>query len=107
MTTDLVPFDPGELVLSGRDVLLDPLRADDAAALAAAAKTREHYCFNPVADGVEQAVAYFRRALRQRAERFRYPFAVRFRGRIVGTTSFSDFQPWEWPAASATPRRDR
>jgi RimJ/RimL family protein N-acetyltransferase len=90
-------FDPGDLRLTGTQVALEPLRPDHAGALAAAAaESREHYMFNPVPDGAEEAATYIERALRQRASGQRYPFAIGLRGRIVGSTSYFEFQPWEW-----------
>ena len=35
------------------------------------------------------------------------PFTVLWRNRVVGSTSYSDFQPWEWPAGSEKQRVDR
>lgn len=97
-----------ETILRGRDVVLRPLTADDTAALAAASgESREHYLYNPVPDGVESAAAYVERALHAKARGLRYPFAIVWRGRIVGSTSYSEYQPWDWPVASEHERSDR
>ena len=89
------------LELQGVEVCLRPLASGDAEALAlAAAESRAHYSFNSVPDGVSEAKRYIDRALRQRAAGQRMPYAILWRGKIVGTTSYSDFQPWEWPANS-------
>ncbi len=97
---------PTELL--GIEVTVRPLAVDDAGALAAAAaESREHYQFNPVPEGLDGARAYIDRALRERDEGKRMPFAILWRQRVVGTTSYSDFQPWDWPVGSEHQRRDR
>jgi len=97
-----------ELVLRGRDVLLRPLSHDDVPALAAASgESRAHYQYNPVPDGVQGAAAYVEHALVSKANGLRYPFAISYRGRIVGTTSYSDYQPWKWQVPSEHQRADR
>lgn len=54
----------GDLELRGADVLLRPLRDDDAPALAwAAAESRDSYRFSPVPDGPAETEAYVERAL--------------------------------------------
>lgn len=94
----MAQLDLGQLALTGRHVSLRPLQPSDAAALAvAAAESRENYRFNPVPDGLDAAETYVARALQQRADGTRYPFSVHFQGRIVGTTSYAEFQPWSWP----------
>jgi RimJ/RimL family protein N-acetyltransferase len=96
------------LVLTGREVILEPLELEHVEALAlAAAESRDHYRWNPVPDGVPAARQYVERAARARIEGRRLPFVIRFRSRVVGTTSYSDFQPWEWPAGSPEQRSDR
>lgn len=95
-------------MLKGRDVVLRPLSPADAAALAeAAAESREHYRFNPVPDGVEQARDYVATALRQRDKGERIPFVVLFHGQLVGTTSYACLETWRWPAGSALQREGR
>jgi len=98
----------GHIELSGREVRLRPLLDEDAPALAAAsAESREHYRFNPVPDGLTQTQAYIARALRGKAEGQRYPLTVIWRDRVVGTTSYYDFQPWSWPEGSPHQRTDQ
>lgn len=100
------PLDLGALALRGRDVLLRPLSEGDAPALAAAAsESRSHYGFNPVPEGLEGTHAAIARALRQRAAGVRYPFAVVWNDRLVGTTSYYEYQPWEWPPDVGRQRR--
>jgi RimJ/RimL family protein N-acetyltransferase len=95
-------------VLQGRAVVLRPTTPDDAGAFAAAAaESRDAYAYNPVPDGIEDAHTYIARALRQRDAGQRFPFTIVWRGRVVGTTSYSEFQPWQWPAACAEQRTDR
>lgn len=97
---------PGEL--RGVEVLLRPLSMDDAACLAtAAAESREHYRFNPVPDGPEEAQRAIERALRQRDAGQRLPFTILWRDRVVGTTSYSDFHLWEWPVGCPLQRTNR
>lgn len=94
--------------LSGREVVLRPLVAEDARALAvAAAEDRQSYGFNPVPDGFAEAEAYVANALQQQSLGERMPFAILWKGRIVGTTSFIEMRPWQWPEGSALQRRDR
>jgi N-acetyltransferase len=97
-----------EIVLRGREVLLRPLTAADVSDLAAASsESREHYLYNPVPDGPLAAAAYVERALAGKACGQRYPFAIVWRDRVIGTTSYSDYQPWEWQAVSEHARTDQ
>lgn len=97
-----------EITLRGRDVLLRPLTLDDVPALAAASgESREHYRYNPVPEGLQGSATYVERALSSKARGQRYPFAIEWRGRVVGTTSYSDYQPWEWAVPSVHARDDR
>lgn len=92
-------FDPGPLVLRGKYVELRPLAPEHAPALArAAAESRETYGYNPVPNGPDETRAYVQRALIQRERGQRYPFAIYFHGQLVGSTSYAEYQPWEWPA---------
>jgi RimJ/RimL family protein N-acetyltransferase len=96
------------LEMRGDEVLLRPLTVDDAAALAAAAaESREHYRLTFVPDGVEDSRAFIERAHRQRDAGQRLPFAVVWRDRVVGSTSYLDIQWWEWPPGSPLQRTDR
>lgn len=92
-------------VLRGREVELHPLRVEHVPALAAASsQSRESYRYNPVPDGVDEAEAYVLRALRAQDEGLRIPFVIRWRAQVVGTTSYSDYQPWQWPDGSVLQR---
>jgi RimJ/RimL family protein N-acetyltransferase len=103
-----MPLRFGSLVFRGREVTLRPLTLDDAGALAsAAAGSREHYRYSPVPDGMEQARAYVSDALGAVAAGQRYPFAVIWKDRVVGTTSYAHFEPWAWPPGSPMQRHDR
>jgi RimJ/RimL family protein N-acetyltransferase len=94
--------------LCGREVALRPLVAQDAPALAAAAaEDRNNYGFNPVPDGIAEAEAHIANALRQQSEGERMPFSILWRERVVGTTSYSELRPWQWPEGSALRRRGR
>ena len=102
----LIPFPP--LELRGREVHLLPLSMDDAEALAvAASEGRAHYGFNSVPDGPEEARLFIALALRQRDAGRRLPFKIVWRGRVVGSTGYSDYQTWEWPAGSPLQRTGR
>jgi len=96
------------VVLRGIEVELRPLDLADAASLAAAAsESRNAYGYTLVPDEPLEAERYVARALSMRSAGLRIPFAIRWRGRVVGTTSYSDFQPWEWGAGNARQRSDR
>jgi RimJ/RimL family protein N-acetyltransferase len=98
----------GDIELLGRETTLRSLSLDDAPALAdASSESREHYRFNPVPDGFDATVAYIERALAQKAAGQRHPFTILWRGRIVGTTSYSEFQPWPWPPGAERAARHR
>jgi N-acetyltransferase len=99
---------PTPLVLTGREVTLEPLALEHAEALAhAAAESRDHFRFTVVPDGVVEARAHIEHALRARAKGQRLAFVIRFNSRVVGTTSYSDYQPWHWPPGSPQQRTDR
>ena len=103
MTIDL-----GEIVLEGREVLLRPLAVEDAAALAhATAESQAAYGFSNVPLGLVECEAYIALALQMRAAGQRYPFAIVWNGRVVGSTSYSDYQVWQWPAGSPLQRSGR
>lgn len=90
------------ITLRGQEVELAPLAVEQAAELASAAEeSREHYRLTVVPDGVEETRAYIRAAV---ATRSRYAFVIRFRGTVVGTTSYLDMQTWKWPAGSPLQR---
>jgi RimJ/RimL family protein N-acetyltransferase len=97
----MTPLDLGHLELVGRRVALRPLLAAHAPALSAAAgESRDSFGFSPVPDGLDETVAYVGEALEQRQSGFRYPFVIEWQGRVVGTTSYYDYQPWHWPPGS-------
>lgn len=94
--------------LAGREVVLRALAEDDAPLFAAAtAESRETYAFNPVPEGLDGAHAYVTHALAQHAAGRRLPFAIEFRGRVVGCTSLYEMETWEWPPGSAMQRHGR
>lgn len=94
--------------MTGREVALVSLSHEHVGALAAAAaESREHYRYNPVPDGESGARSYVHRALDMHASGQRIPFAIVWKGRVVGSTSYYDFQPWAWPAQSSLQRIDR
>jgi N-acetyltransferase len=103
-----MPIDLGKIILQGRHVLLRPLEPGDAEPLAkAAGESREHYQFASVPGTLEAARSYIDRAIRERDAGTRYAFSIVFRGRIVGSTSFLDYQHWTWPPGSPLQRTDR
>lgn len=91
-------FDPGDIVLSDSEFLLRPLAPSDASGLCAAAtENRSQYLFNHVPDSVEATSTYIEAALAKRREGWRYPFAILKADKVVGTTSYSGYECWEWP----------
>lgn len=91
--------------LTGRDVTLRPLSIDDVPALALAAQeSREHYRFNPVPHGIEQATEHVTRALTQYDNGERMPFTIVFLDRVVGTTSYGNLEIWRLPSGSSLQR---
>src|SRR5688572_4437451 len=95
------------LELTGQEVSLLPLRVSDAPALArAGAESREHYACTHVPDGLADAEAYVAAALEQRARGERIPFAIVWRDRVVGSTSYYELSAWRWPTASPLQRDD-
>jgi RimJ/RimL family protein N-acetyltransferase len=103
-----MPIDLGKIILQGRNVMLRPLDQGDAEALAkAGGESREHYQYTPVPGNPEAARAYIDRALRERDDGTRYAFSIIYRGGVVGSTSYWDYQPWTWPPGSAMQRVDR
>lgn len=92
--------------LTGREVRLLPLLSEHAGPLAsAAAENREHYRYNWAPDGLAEATRYVEAALDQRTNGQRFPFVIEWQGRVVGTTSFAEYQPWRWPAVAADLQR--
>jgi RimJ/RimL family protein N-acetyltransferase len=96
------------ITLYGPTVTLRPLALDDAPALAAATgESREHYRFNLVPQGLEETQRYLEKALGERDAGRRMPFTILWHGRVVGSTSYWDLQPWQWPAGHPWQRADR
>jgi RimJ/RimL family protein N-acetyltransferase len=92
--------------LSGYGLLLRPLTIDDVDALnAASAESQETYRWTSAPDGSD-AIDYITQALRHKETGFRFPFAVVWQGRIVGSTSYMDIQYWEWPKHCDQPPRE-
>ena len=99
---------PENLTLRGTTVCLRPLREADAAALfAAASEARDSYGFTPTPDSLAAAEAYIARAHRMQAAGQRFAFAIEWQGRVVGSTSYANFQPWDWAGHAAQQRSDR
>jgi RimJ/RimL family protein N-acetyltransferase len=101
-------IDLGKLTMRGIEVSLRPMEAGDAEAFAeAAAESREQYAYTPVPRGLSEATEYIERAFRQRDAGQRYPFTILRHGRVVGSTSYCEYQPWPWPAGCPMQRQDR
>jgi RimJ/RimL family protein N-acetyltransferase len=86
--------------LTGALVRLEPLLAEHAPDLAAAAaRDRSQFAYTWVPDGVEDACRYVRVARDQLEEGRAVPFAVRSAvdGRVVGSTRFLDLEVFVWP----------
>jgi N-acetyltransferase len=91
------------VVLEGRHVRLEPLRAEHAPALLSAASgPRDTYGLTLVPATVEQAASYVATAVREQAEGVSLPFATvsRATGRVVGSTRFLHIEFWSWPAGN-------
>jgi len=96
------------IVLRSQTVVLSPLSADHAAALAeAAAESRDQFQYTRVPNGVEEARRYIEAALADQEAGRRMPFAIVWNGRVVGSTSYLDIQRWRWPAGSPLQRTDQ
>jgi N-acetyltransferase len=88
-------------------VVLRPLETGDVPDLARAAAERgasSTYGFIPV--GLTETRQYVDDALASRERGLRYPFAIVWNDRVVGSTSYWDFQIWTWPSGSALQRTD-
>lgn len=93
--------------LRGTHVLLRPLDLDDADGLArAAAESREHYGFTDVPDGIDDVRRFITDAFELAAAGERMAFTVEWDGRVVGTTSYWEMQPWRWQAGSTLQRAE-
>ena len=91
----------GLAILRGQTVTLRSLAAADAVAIAAAAsESRQHFAYIRVPGGVEEAQRYIETALADREAGRRLPFAIVWQDRLVGSTSYLDFQRWRWPVGS-------
>lgn len=98
-------YDPGHLVLQGRRTEIRPMLAEDAEMLQiAAAEDRSTYSYNWVPNH-DDATAYVETALSMKKQGHRYPFVVVHKGRVVGSTSYADYQPWKWPASHQQKQR--
>ncbi|MEM7257846.1 MAG: GNAT family protein, partial [Pseudomonadota bacterium] len=94
--------------LAGKEVELRPLSLDDAEALVlATSESRENYRLNNVPNGLEEAEIYIKKALSRWEDGKRMPFTVCWKGRVVGSTSYSDLSIWQWPPGSGMQRTDR
>jgi RimJ/RimL family protein N-acetyltransferase len=82
--------------------------AADAPALAAAAnESRDTYLFTTVPDSSDRGEGYVARALEMRSAGTRFPFTLEWNDRVVGSSSYMRYQPWQWPAGAAGQRIDR
>jgi RimJ/RimL family protein N-acetyltransferase len=92
-----MPLDFGDLNFALGDVRLAPLATEHAEQLAeAAGEDPSIYQYNNCPSGLIETEAYISKALKNRERGARYPFAIFFQGRIAGTTSYADYQPWSW-----------
>jgi RimJ/RimL family protein N-acetyltransferase len=92
-----MPLDFGDLSFELGEVRLLPLSVQHATQLAeAAGEDPSIYRYNNCPFGLEETKSYIGKALRQRESGLRFPFAIYFQERVVGTTSYADYQPWTW-----------
>ena len=92
------------LVLSGRQVRLEPLESTHVDGLtAAAASDRALYQWSPVPHGRDEAARYVETALGWRDAGTAVPFAiVRVAdGAVIGSTRFWNIERWAWPPGHA------
>jgi N-acetyltransferase len=95
------------VVLEGRFVRLEPLTAEHAPALLAAASgPRDTYGLTWVPGRLAEAAAYIDAALGEQTARRSLPFATvdRPAGRVVGSTRFLNIEYWNWPEGNACQR---
>lgn len=103
-----MPLDLGQLSFSLGEIHLSPLSMLHAMELSAAAGDDPAiYRYNNYPSGVEATKRYIGNALAQRAAGDRYPFAINFRGKVIGTTSYADYQPWAWQAGNPRQRLNK
>jgi len=103
MTIDFAP-----LTLSLGELILSPLCPEHAEDLcAASSEDPSLYSFSHTPIGLAQCQQYIAQALAQRAQGDRFPFAIHWRGRVIGSTSYAGYQPWSWPEGSPQQRSDR
>ncbi len=92
--------------LTGRHIVLEPLRSDHAAALAeAAAEARETYAWAPVPRTLQDAEVFVasRLALRDAGTWFSYATRRLSDNTVVGSTSFLNIERWDWPSSTENP----
>ena len=98
-----------EIVLTGSEVVLVPLALSHCSALERVAdefaQKRSDYPFSFVPLTPAEVRSYVDTALLQRGAGERYPFAVQWKGTVVGSTSYSTLEFWTWPEESAQMRR--
>lgn len=95
-------FDPGEIVLRKNGFVLRTLAMSDADELWNAARENQStYLYTQVPKSREMAVAYVSAALEGRRAGVRYAFAIVAGDRVVGTTSYFDYERWRWPKHTA------
>jgi RimJ/RimL family protein N-acetyltransferase len=73
----------------------------------ASSESREAYSLSGVPSGIGECERYAEKALQMRSAGERYPFAIIWNGRVVGSTSYYDIQPWDWPPGFDMQRHDR
>lgn len=89
---------PNDFSLSLNQFELRPLEPKDAQALwLAASEDASNYNYNNVPASLEETTLYVSGALKKRARGDRHPFAITADNKIVGTTSYYGYAPWNWP----------
>ncbi len=101
-----MPLDFGDLNFELGDVRLTPLSIQHAEQLAeAAGEDPSIYRFNNCPNGIVDTELYINKSLKNREMGARYPFAILFQGRVAGTTSYADYQPWSWQEGTPLQRQ--
>jgi RimJ/RimL family protein N-acetyltransferase len=100
-------FDFGNLKFALGEVLLCPLSIQHTEQLVeAATEDISMYRFNNCPSGIVETESYIKKAMKSKEKGTRYPFLIIFRGRVAGTTSYADYQPWTWQEGNPLQRQN-
>jgi len=90
-------LDFGNLKFTLGEVQLCPLSTQHTEQLSeAASEDTSIYRFNNCPNGITETESCIKKALKSKEKGTRFPFAILFQGRVAGTTSYTNYQPWTW-----------